>query len=61
MTNAELRQWRRASEIAYVAMGRLERGPGRASPAYRWKADEDPLAWWVLTELIMDFAKRGAA
>lgn len=37
-------RWREAAEIAYRAMGD--------------RADEDPLAWWCLTEWIYDYGQR---
>jgi hypothetical protein len=37
-------RWREAAEIAYRAIGA--------------KADEDPLAWWCLTELIYAYGQR---
>lgn len=38
------RRWREAAEIAYRAMGA--------------SADEDPLAWWCLTEWIYAYGQR---
>lgn len=43
-----------ASELARVAMGRSN----KPSALNAWKAEEDPLAWWCLTEAIVALAKR---
>lgn len=51
--------WVQAGEIARMLMGK-RKGPGRNSYEY-WIADEDPLAWWCATELIMNFARRHRA
>lgn len=58
MTEAEM--FIEAGDIAFYAMGRIPRGPGRRSAGETdgWKAHEDPLAWWLLTESIVAFAKR---
>jgi hypothetical protein len=45
----------RAGEIAKMAMGRTE-NPGRGKRK-SWRAEEDPLAWWCLVELLVLFAK----
>jgi predicted lipoprotein with Yx(FWY)xxD motif len=50
---------RKAMHDAWVIMGRTDRWPGRGKPLYKWRADEDPLAWWLLTELLMGYAKAG--
>lgn len=53
-----MKLWRNAQQDAFLIMGRIERGRGRPSPtAIEWKADEDPLAWWCLTELLMAYAQ----
>lgn len=37
--------WPRAMDIARIAMG-------RNAKSGKWLADEDPLAWWALVELL---------
>ena len=56
MTKKQLDKWERASRVARVVMGKgVVRGT-RGSPRFEYyKADEDPLAWWCLTELLHDF------
>jgi hypothetical protein len=44
----------RAGYLARMAMGYEKRN---GLEKRRLKADEDPLAWWCLTETIVDFAK----
>ncbi len=48
-----------AGDLAKLAMGRDESRVGRrrGEPA-RWNADDDPLAWWCLTEAIANLANR---
>jgi hypothetical protein len=45
----------RAGDLAKLAMGRDESriGRRRGDPPH-WKADDDPLAWWCLTEAIVN-------
>jgi len=45
----------KAGELARIAMGREKWGRGRGTHRY-WVADEDPLAWWELTECIASIA-----
>jgi len=56
----ELEMYLEAGDIARYAMGRIPHGPGRrsADEKVRWQANEDPLAWWLLTETIVAFGKR---
>lgn len=53
MKKAEI-DYAKAGEIALVAMGRTEI---RKNSPSKWKAEDDPLAWWCLTEWI---AEQGA-
>ena len=60
MTDQDLKEYRKAQEIAFVAMGiykRPVRGRGARS---RWIANDDPLAHHELTELIFGFRTRAA-
>lgn len=53
-----MRLWRNAQRDAFLIMGRIERR-GRGHPSSTetvWKADDDPLAWWCLTELLVCYA-----
>lgn len=43
-----VRRWLWAATVAKTAMGK--RKPWGDKPV--WIAEDDPLAWWVLTELI---------
>jgi hypothetical protein len=47
--------WGDAAEIARIAMGREKVRDGRQLKSV-WRADDDPLAWWCLVELIMERA-----
>lgn len=61
MTEQDFKEYRKAQEIAFVAMGSYkwpERGRGARS---RWKANDDPLAHHELTELIYGFRTRAFA
>lgn len=45
-----------ASAIAHLVMGRTDHPRRRGyNPPRAWAADEDPLAWWTLTELLIAF------
>lgn len=57
MNDAELRMWREASHIAVLAMGQEKSGKTRGTKRVN-RADEDPAAYWCLTELIVGFARR---
>jgi hypothetical protein len=46
-------KYRRASSLAVVAMGKTT--PKMYGDKPRWKAYDDPLAWWCLTEAIINF------
>jgi hypothetical protein len=46
-----MKRWKRAAILARLAMGKSD--ARRRSPSY-WLADEDPLAWWCLTEAIFE-------
>lgn len=50
MTKREIERWARASRLARDAMGKQPRRRGDKDA--RWNADDDPLAWWCLTEAI---------
>ncbi len=50
MTKKQQRRWRSAGANARAAMGKERRVRGDTGD--RWRADEDPLAWWCLTELL---------
>lgn len=57
MTGRQKKKWLWASHLAFVAMGQNERqgyGRGRHDPQYKWRADEDPLAHFLLTDLIFN-------
>lgn len=54
MTEKQTAKWLRAAGLARDAMGKVKLGGGRTA-IWVWKADEDPLAWWCLTEAIHDF------
>lgn len=51
MTDITMRRWKEAADIAYRAMG--TRGKDHIHVA-----DEDPLAWWCLTEWIYNYGQR---
>lgn len=50
MTVREQRRWRAAGMMARIVMGKHRRVRGDTKP--RWLADDDPLAWWLLTESL---------
>lgn len=52
--------WHDAARIAFLAMGTRKQRSGRRMETI-WLADEDRLAWWCLTELIMSRAAAKAA
>ena len=59
MTNREVRRWRKAATLARLAMGQEQSRGVRGSPSHLfWRADEDPLAWWCLTECIYAYGQR---
>jgi len=46
-------RYKRAARIAYHAMGTEQTRASKNSPSVTFHhADEDPLAWWCLTEWI---------
>ena len=49
MGSSEIRD---AAELARIVMGKAS---GRSGPGIKWAADEDPLAWWYLVELLLSF------
>jgi hypothetical protein len=55
----EVQLYAKASQIAHLALGK-ERGPVGRGNARRWISDEDPLAWWNLTECIVALARASA-
>lgn len=58
MTPKQIEKYKRAGFIARVAMGRRPRGgPGIPRLEPGWVADDDPLAWWCLTEWIVESQK----
>jgi hypothetical protein len=58
-TNADHGAWVQAQRIAFLAMGKDVTPGVRGRPRREyWRADEDPLAWWALTEWIMAFRQR---
>ena len=54
MTPRQLDRWRRAGSLARATMGTR-----RFGREIVFCADMDPLAWWCLTEAIMDIGKPG--
>lgn len=58
MDEAEYRLYADAAQIAETAMGK-ER-VHRTSREWVKRKDDDPLAWWCLTEWIVSTAKRFA-
>lgn len=61
MSPREAKLWREAQQIARLGMGtEVVRGTHGSPRHERWKADEDPLAAWCLTEWIVGAAKRYA-
>lgn len=48
MTKRQLERWRRAGNLARIAMGKKKQWGDPPLCA----ATEDPLAWWCLTEAI---------
>lgn len=59
ITDREVELYSKAGALARVAMGKTElrRGRGWGRKAQTWIADDDPLAWWCLTEGIVKIAK----
>jgi len=58
MTGREARLWAEASRIAEVALRTYPKVRGDRSP--QRISEDDPLAWWCLTESIVGIAKRYA-
>lgn len=56
-----LRLWRNAQDDARRIMGREDKPRGRTAHGEKyvgdWKANQDPLAWWCLTELLVAYAE----
>lgn len=50
MTKKQIKKWKRAANLARVAMGKK-----KVMGATLEVASEDPLAWWCLTEAIYYF------
>ena len=55
----EEQQWAQAGRIAFFAMSKVP-GRQRDSEVSDWAAERDPLAWWCLTEWIMDLVQEAA-
>jgi hypothetical protein len=54
-----VKRWNEAMQIAALAMGKEEIKGLRGNPRHTvWRADEDPLAWWILVELIYAYGQR---
>ena len=55
--------WAKAMQDAWVIMGPVDPRdrPRRRDPGYRHKADADPLACWLLVELVVSYAQKGKA
>lgn len=53
MTRKEIQTYQRAAKLAVHVMGR--RKPWGDAPV--WVAEEDPLAWWCMTELLVRISK----
>ena len=51
------RLWANAQRDAAIIMGRKPRQRGRPTTGYErgWNSDDDPLAWWCLTELLVSY------
>jgi hypothetical protein len=47
--DAQIQRYYRAGSLATIAMGKDVHG--------NWIAEEDPLAWWCLTDAIANFAR----
>jgi hypothetical protein len=60
MTKTEIKMWKEAELIAVMAMGKEPPRQGRSHTRRPrdWNANNDPLAHWLLTESIVEFAKR---
>lgn len=53
----EIKRWKRAGHIAYLAMSTETPRVGRGK-RINHRVDDDPLAWWCLTELIYDLGSK---
>lgn len=54
------RLWANAMKDAQLIMGRVHHGPGRRphnDGGLEWKAEDDPLAWWCLVEVLVAYAQ----
>ena len=52
------RLWANAMHDARIIMGPIERRPLRGYVReHAMKADEDPLAWWCLVEILVAYAQ----
>lgn len=60
MADHETVLWNEAAGIADLAMGKRDVRDGRRI-VQRHNSDDDPLAWWCLTELLVSFAEKHAA
>ncbi len=56
LTEAQL--YRRASDLAHIAMGKEDRVSRSHNP--EWKSFNDPLAHWLFTESIVSLAQQYA-
>lgn len=50
--------WARAMRDARHIMGRVRTRSGPRHNRTAWAADEDPLAWWNLVELLVSYHER---
>jgi hypothetical protein len=57
MSSLNLKLYQSAMADAKIIMGKdHHRGRGERGPI-SWRADDDPLAWWCLTELLVSYAQ----
>jgi hypothetical protein len=52
-----IRRYKIAMYVAQVAMGKETRRRVRGDGPARWNSQDDPLAWWCLTELLVNGVK----
>ncbi len=56
MASLNLKLYHNAMTDAKIIMGKDRRRSGERGEL-PWKADDDPLAWWCLTELLVSYAQ----